>query len=60
MRKRMPKQRVLRKFKNASAHQGPHGLWAIFGSRFGGPPLYLSNPRKTAAQAWDDAARGHI
>lgn len=56
-KKRTPKQRVLRKFKNACACQGPHGLWAVFGSRFGGRRLYLSNPRKTAAQAWRDAAR---
>lgn len=52
-----PKQRVLRKVKNAYACQGPFGLWAIFGSRFGGRDLYLCNPRKTAAQAWADAAR---
>jgi hypothetical protein len=55
--KRTPKQRVLRKWRNAYAYQGPHGLWAIFGSRFGAPFRYLSNPQKTAAQAWNDAAR---
>ncbi len=59
-RKRTPKQRVLRKFKVAYACQGPHDLWAVFGSRFGGPSLYLSLPRKTATKAWDDAARRHL
>lgn len=60
-RKRLTaKQRVLRKFKNAYAYQGTHDLWAIYGSRFGTQSLYLSLPRKTASQAWDDAAKRHL
>lgn len=59
-KRRTPKQRVLRKFKNAYAAQGPNDLWAIFGSRFGGPVRYLSHPRKTAAIALADAALSHV
>lgn len=55
-----PKQRVLRRFKNAYAAQGPNNLWAIFGSRFGGRVLYLSHPRRSARVAWLDAFLRHV
>lgn len=58
---RTPKQRVLRKFKNAYCAQGPNDLWAVFGSRFeGGFFGYLSTPQHTAAQAWASAAARHV
>ncbi len=59
-KKRTPKQRVLRKFHNAYAHKGPDDLWAVFGSRFGGPYRYLSTPQRTAGLAWRSAALRHV
>ena len=56
-RRPTPKQRVLKKRPDAYAAQGPNDLWAVFATRFGGPYRYISHPRRSATQAWREAAK---